>query len=253
MRISTFFICLILSLKLSAQCSVEIYLNSGDCNNTCIASASALSVGALPYSYSWSNGATTATVNTFCRDSTYVVTMIDNVGCIAMDTVTIPFDTIYFSNTVVNTSCPTCCDGADTVVVGPINPPPCDQYLYSWFPGSGFSSPIPYNTGMCVGTYTVVVSTNCGCYYSLSISVAANTTTSINENSQAEFAFSQTDENLSISSIDEIKEIEIMDAKGSLVLHSKEKILNIRNLNSGIYYVAVLTSKTRIVKKIFKE
>ena len=95
--------------------------------------------------------------------------MIDNVGCIAMDTVTIPFDTISFSNSIVSTSCPTCCDGADTVIVGPTNPPPCDQYLYSWFPGSGFSSPIPYNTGMCVGTYTVVVSTNCGCYYSMSV------------------------------------------------------------------------------------
>ena len=253
MRISALLIFLLYSFNSNAQCSVEAYLNNGDCYNTCNASASAFATGASPYTYSWSNGAATATVNTLCRDSTYIVTMIDNVGCVAMDTTTIPFDTISFSNVVVNTSCPTCCDGADTVIVGPTNPPPCNQYLYSWFPGSGFSSPIPYSTGMCVGTYTVTVSTNCGCYYSLSITVASNTTTSISENLQSEFTYSQAENSISISSSDGISEIEIMDAKGSRVLHSKEKIVNIGNLHSGIYFVAVRTSKTRIVKKILKE
>lgn len=253
MRIFTLIILLLLSFSSNAQCSVEAYLNNGDCYNSCAASASAIPTGTFPYTYSWSNGATTATVNTLCRDSTYIVTMIDNLGCVAMDTVTIPFDTIYFTNSVVNTSCPTCCDGADTVTVGPVNPPPCDQYLYSWFPGSGFSSPIPYNTGMCVGTYTVVVSTNCGCYYSAYITVGVETATSINENSESEIIFSFKDENLSISSVYNIREIEIIDSKGVSVLRSKETILNLENLNSGIYFVAILTSKIRIVKKIFKE
>jgi len=254
MRISTFFICLIFSLKLNAQCSVEIYLNNGDCYYNCSASASALTIGAYPYTYTWSNGETTATVNDLCRDSTYIVTMIDNLGCVANDTMTIPFDTMYFSNSIVNASCPTCCDGADTVLVGAINPPPCDQYLYTWCPpGCATSSPYPYQTGLCTGTYTVVVSTNCGCYYSTLITVGVNTVTSINENSPSDFSFSQTDDNLKISSSDEIKEVEIIDLKGRIVVHSNETIFNIGNLNSGIYFVAVRTSKTRIVKKIFRK
>jgi hypothetical protein len=45
--------------------------------------------------------------------------------------------------------------------------------------------------------------------------------------------------------------IEIFDTKGSTVLRSMEKTLDISELDDGIYFVAVTTSRTRIVRKLF--
>lgn len=250
MRISTLLILLFFSERSSAQCVAEIFMNYGDCYNNCSGSANVYASGVPPYSYNWSNGATTSSVNNLCRDSTYVITMTDNVGCVAMDTVTIPYDTMFFSSSPTNASCSTCCDGTDTVTVATYNPPPCDQYSYQWYPGSGFPSSTPYNSGMCAGTYTVVVSTNCGCYYGASVTIGVNTVTDIEENVEPELIFSQDYDQLTVSSKEIINGIEVMDVKGSVVARSDETILNTGSFVKGIYFVAVLTSKTRTVRKI---
>ena len=72
-------------LPLTADCSSD----NGDCNNNNEGSASVTANGGTaPYTYSWSNGATTASVSGLA-DGTYTVTVTDANGCEAECTATI--------------------------------------------------------------------------------------------------------------------------------------------------------------------
>ncbi|HXH19548.1 MAG TPA: T9SS type A sorting domain-containing protein, partial [Chitinophagales bacterium] len=71
-----------------------------DCNPVCCDGTAEVvaSGGAEPYSYNWSNGATTAAVDSLC-EGTYYVTVTDANGCVAFDTITInPAPQIGFRN-----------------------------------------------------------------------------------------------------------------------------------------------------------
>lgn len=65
--------------------------NANTCTGACDGSATlAISNGQAPYTITWSNGSTTAAINGLCPDSTYRVSVYDNLGCADFDTVIMP-------------------------------------------------------------------------------------------------------------------------------------------------------------------
>ncbi|TAH44351.1 MAG: T9SS type A sorting domain-containing protein [Bacteroidetes bacterium] len=135
----------------------------GSCNGT---STITVNGGTAPYSYAWSGGQTTATVNTLCPGS-HTVTITDARGCICSVTVNI-------SNpgapavTVVSQSAVTCPGGnSGTAVVnvsGGVGP-----YSYQWSPFGGTSNSA---SGLSAGIYTLTATDQNGCQGSRSITIS---------------------------------------------------------------------------------
>jgi|GEM_PF-6762204 len=203
---------------LSAQCSVEAQLSFMDCGS-CEGSAAAINpTGAPPFTYSWSNGDTTAAADSLCMSTWYYVTMTDSLGCTAVDsTMAMPFG-YYFSHQVTNTSCPTCCDGTDTVFFAPPQNT-CGPLMYQWHPAQQFPDTLNYATGLCAGTYTVIIyDSGCNnCLYTFSSTVGFDMSTGIAETSAAP-AIRVENGLLLISSDAAMEKIELYDLSGRLLL-----------------------------------
>ena len=121
------------------------------------------SQGTTPYSYSWSNGATTASANGLGA-GTYSVTVTDANGCSAQTTVTISEPTqLVATASSVDATCATGTDGtASVAVTGGTSP-----YSYQWSNGETTSSV----SSLSPGNYTVVVTDANGCQQSASVSI----------------------------------------------------------------------------------
>ncbi|MEQ9353454.1 MAG: SprB repeat-containing protein, partial [Vicingaceae bacterium] len=127
---------------------------SGGSNGGITASAS----GSVPtYNYLWSNGATTPSI-TGIATGTYTVTVTDMAGCTgtSSETVTQPPPLVPSTTVDNNVSCNGGSDGQGTVsAVGGTAP-----YTYNWSNLVTTAS----NSGLSVGTYTVTVTDNNGCF-----------------------------------------------------------------------------------------
>jgi len=114
--------------------------------------------GTAPYSYLWSNGATTAAV-TGLAAGTYTLTVTDDQGCQAHTTVTItaPSGQVPLSVTITgstNVSCSGLADGSATAAASGGTVP----YTYAWSNGAATA----VVTGLSAGTYTVTVTDDRG-------------------------------------------------------------------------------------------
>ncbi|MGD1848490.1 MAG: HYR domain-containing protein, partial [Salibacteraceae bacterium] len=112
--------------------------------------------GTMPYTYNWSNSATTASI-TGVMAGTYSVTITDANGCTDSTSVTItqPVMLVVSSGTINQVSCVGQSDGgATSTVTGGTLP-----YTYLWSNG-GTNDSI---AGVTAGTYTVTVTDNNGC------------------------------------------------------------------------------------------
>lgn len=126
-----------------------VVLSPAGCTCTGSASASA-SGGVPPYTYSWSNGATTSTISGLCA-GTYTVSIRDSISCTPpiVQTVTIPTSDMIVIPSQTNINCNGECSGTATVTpTGGVQP-----YTYLWSNGATSTS----ITGLCAGTYTVAV------------------------------------------------------------------------------------------------
>ncbi|SHM61761.1 gliding motility-associated C-terminal domain-containing protein [Chitinophaga jiangningensis] len=112
--------------------------------------------GTAPYTYSWSNGATTASI-TGLAAGTYTCTITDSKGCTGTVTVDITEpDAITAVDTQTNVSCNGLSDGiANLAVSGGTGP-----YTYLWAPAGGTG---PIATGLAAGNYTCTVTDTRGC------------------------------------------------------------------------------------------
>lgn len=134
----------------------------GQCNGTAVLNASG---GTSPYTYLWSNGATTASLNNLCA-GVYNVTVTDATGCSAVFTVNVSSSAApaIANTTVVDASCNGVCDGSISITAsGGILP-----YTYLWLPGGQNTTSI---NSLCAGTYTVQVRDSAGCTITQSITV----------------------------------------------------------------------------------
>ena len=131
--------------------------NNVSCNGLADGSATASATGGTgAYSYTWSTGATTATV-TGLAAGTYSVTVVDANGCSANTSITItePTALVVTTTVVSNVSCNGLCDGEISAnVTGGTSPA-----SFIWSTGST-GNPI---TNLCAGTYTVTVTDANGC------------------------------------------------------------------------------------------
>ena len=120
--------------------------------------------GEAPYSYLWSNGANTATINDLAAD-TYIVTVTDSKNCssIISTTLTEP-DPISITPTVVDASCFGLADATVTLVVNGGNYP----YNYAW---SDATSSDSLRNNLSAGIVDVTITDGLSCETVLSITI----------------------------------------------------------------------------------
>lgn len=139
----------------SPSVSVNITANNVLCFGGNDGSATAsVSSGTAPYSYSWSNGGTTQTINNLTAGS-YSVTVTDNDGCTANSSVSISEPSAVGLNLTKND--PTCGlnNGSATVNASGGTP----GYTYAWSNGGGGQT----INGLSAGTYSVTATDSNGC------------------------------------------------------------------------------------------
>ncbi|MCI5055020.1 MAG: T9SS type A sorting domain-containing protein [Flavobacteriales bacterium] len=117
-----------------------------------------VSGGITPYSYSWSNGGTTANIANLSAGA-YFLTVQDANGCSIMDSVIISIDSnqvpcagIIDSISSQNVKCPGECDGQIDLTAA-------NAISYLWSNGATTEDII----NLCVGSYTVTVQDSAGC------------------------------------------------------------------------------------------
>ncbi|MCP9769749.1 adhesin, partial [Lacihabitans sp. LS3-19] len=130
-------------------------------------SATASATGGTPsYTYSWSNGATTATASGLIA-GTYTVTITDANSCTATATVEIKQPTLLTANTTgVNVKCYGGNDGSASVNAVGGTP----GYKYNWLPTGGN---LATATGLIEGTYTVTVTDAHNCTATATVSISS--------------------------------------------------------------------------------
>jgi hypothetical protein len=146
--------------KITPACALNLIVNV-IANVSCYGDSNGIAYctvigGTSPFTYTWSNGGTSAAQSGLSAGS-YTVAVYDNNGCIGTDSLTItqPGPLSVFAIRTSNVSCFGDSDGSATSsVLGGILP-----YTYSWSNGGTTSS----QTGLIVGTYTLSVNDNNGC------------------------------------------------------------------------------------------
>ncbi|MEZ4721512.1 MAG: T9SS type A sorting domain-containing protein [Flavobacteriales bacterium] len=117
--------------------------------------ASVATGGTAPYTYSWSNGATTS-FQSGLSSGTYSLTVTDNHGCTDSTSATIVEPAALIANaTVTNVTCAGSLNGQ----IQASGSGGSSQYTYAWSTGASGSTV----TGLAAGTYTVTVTDNNGC------------------------------------------------------------------------------------------
>jgi gliding motility-associated-like protein len=147
------------------------------CNGTCDGWAVANPIGGTtPYTYNWTPGNLPQDSITNLCAGTYFVTVTDSNNCTVTDSITIiEPGAITATNTSIDASCSSVCDGSATVTptsgVGP--------YTYQW---NGNTLPGQTNTqnNLCFGTNLVLITDANGCTFTDTITIAATDTVQAN-------------------------------------------------------------------------
>lgn len=141
------------------------------CNGTITLNPSG---GTAPYTFLWSNGATTANISGLCA-GVYSVTVSDAAGCSANFSVGVsasgaPTATV----TSANVTCFAACDGSASVAASGGTAP----YTYNWIPGGGNSTSV---SNLCAGTYFIQVMDAAGCITTESVVIGSPTAITANQ------------------------------------------------------------------------
>jgi hypothetical protein len=145
-------------------CPAALIVNCSG-NNTCVgacmgdASVTA-SGGKAPYTYLWSNGATTASIDNLCC-GIYTVTVTDKNGCSSDCSYTVTQHQVLTLNTyITNGTSTTACNGKMSAAVsGGVA-----GYDFTWSTGASAAGVSNDSiTSLCVGDYTVTVTDINGC------------------------------------------------------------------------------------------
>ncbi len=134
------------------------------CNGNCNGIANAtVSGGAAPYTYKWSTGATTTSINNLCQ-GIYKVVVTDANGCKDSANVTITQPTpLIITTSQTNLTCNSNCNGTATATVSGGRP----AYTYKWSTGATTSSV----NSLCTGVYKIVVTDAKGCKDSANVTI----------------------------------------------------------------------------------
>jgi gliding motility-associated-like protein len=162
------------SLNANASATQNVLCNSGSDGSVDLT----VNGGTAPYSYNWSNGASTEDLNNL-SSGTYAVTITDSNGCIAnaSATITQPSASLNANATVTqNVLCNSGTDGSvDLTVNGGTSP-----YSYNWSNGSSTED----LNNLSSGTYTVTITDANGCTTNASVTIT-QPSSSLNANAAA--------------------------------------------------------------------
>lgn len=153
--------------------TLDITSDPTGCGSNCTGSAIVnITGGTAPFTYLWSNGASTPTISNLCAQ-TYMVDVTDANGCTATEQVTISTEsnTLSVSVSPANESCENACNGTVSVAVtGGTSP-----YTYLWSNGLTTQS----ISDLCAQTYTVEVTdvNNCTTTTQAAVGTDPNTLT----------------------------------------------------------------------------
>ncbi len=151
------------TLLMASASSANATCAGGSCNGSATITASG---GTSPYTYSWSGGQTTASVNTLCPGS-HIANITDAKGCSTSVSVNItnPGAPSIAISVQSGVTCPGGSNGSASVAVsGGVSP-----YTYSWSPFGGTSNSA---SGLNAGTYNVTATDQNGCQGVRAITIA---------------------------------------------------------------------------------
>ena len=120
--------------------------------------------GTPPYTFTWSNGASTSVIDQLGVGN-YSVTVLDAQGCQVIENILLPAPDIIqiIPGSIVQAGCPTEMSGEAAVIALGGNPP----YTFQWSTGQAG----PLVTGLSGGTYQVTVSDSDGCESTAAIDI----------------------------------------------------------------------------------
>jgi hypothetical protein len=149
--------------------SASVIDSNVSCNNGFDGGATASATGGtMPYTYTWSNSATTASI-TGVGAGTFSVTITDQNGCTDSTSTSITEPTALVASTALdsNVSCNSGFDGGVTAsVTGGTMP-----YTYTWSNAATTAS----ITGVMAGTYSITITDQNGCTDSASVTITEPT------------------------------------------------------------------------------
>lgn len=157
-----------------AVLTTSVVSANATCNLLCNG-ASTLSAfgGTAPYNYNWNTTpvATTSIVTTLCAGN-YLGTVTDANGCVSSKSITISEPSpITTTITPTNPKCNTSCDGA---FISNSNGG-TGAYTYSWIPVSSPTNTLQNPTGLCAGSYTLIVTDANNCKHQITSNLTAPT------------------------------------------------------------------------------
>lgn len=148
------------------------------CNGASTGSATAVTTGTGPYTYSWSpSGGTGATASNLTA-GTYTVSVNNGNGCISTGSAVITEPAgMVLATSMTPTSCTSSTGTATVTVTGGQAP-----YTFSWSPSGGTNATA---SGLTAGVYTVTVTDGNGCQKTASVTInsANGPTVAINSSS----------------------------------------------------------------------
>ena len=144
--------------------STDVSCNAGN-DGTATATPSG---GTAPFTFAWSNGANTATINTLIA-GTYTVTITDNAGCTATASTTVTEPTAVVVTTTVNNNV-SCNAGND----GAISASTSGGFAPTTLLWSTRATTVTINN-LIAGTYSVTATDNNGCSASTSATITEPT------------------------------------------------------------------------------
>lgn len=247
--------CLIIDIVvINYNCIANATSQDPLCYKVCTGVASATSDGLAPFTYQWSTGDTTQSIDSLCG-GIYEVTVIDSNGIAATDTVLIvePPE-LEITDTTSNASCQTCSNGSAGITATGGTPP----FAFLWSNGATTQTA----DSLTAGTYYVTVTDDNGCERidTVIIDFDSGINSFTIHPSQFTIFPNPVSEELTIqlnSSCTDCK-LEITNTIGVKII-SQEIIspitqLNIKSLPSGIYFIKLQTQSGETqVKKFVKQ
>jgi large repetitive protein len=152
------------------------FVSNASCNGVSDGTvASAPTGGTGPYTFLWMPGGQTTASITGQAVGSYTLTVTDASGCTVIDTITIgAWNTLTASALASGPTCNAICDGWAAVNVSSGTAP----FTYQW------NDPLGQNaataTGLCIGTYQVMVSDAAGCSATSTVTISQPTAIVVN-------------------------------------------------------------------------
>lgn len=215
--------------NVAPKTAIEIGLSKTD--PTCVGETdgsitSAVGGGTPPYTYSWSNGATTANLGALAP-GTYILTVTDANGCPDVNSITLEYQSeISIGVFPTPETCPGANDGFLTVTVNNAVSP----YTYDW--SNGGSTQVL--TNVIPGTYTVTVTDAVGCQDTATATVNPAPDLVVEVEGTDVTVCEGANGSATVSSISGVGPYSFMWSTGATTQ-------SVNNLSAGIYSVTVTT------------